>query len=106
MSDVDRISQVEMLDHSRSVGRIVVHIVASGHLCGTTVTAHVVGDDAIAIGKEEQHLRVPVVRRQRPAVVKHNGLGILRAPVFVENRCAILCGDRRHKIVSSCFIQR
>src|SRR6202030_2815526 len=61
MADMDRISQVEMLDHRRGVGRIVVHVVASGHLRGATVTAPVVRNDAIAVGKEEQHLCVPVV---------------------------------------------
>jgi hypothetical protein len=62
MADMDRISQVEMLDHRRGVGRIMVHVVASGHLRGATVTAPVVRNDAIAVGKEEQHLCVPVVR--------------------------------------------
>jgi hypothetical protein len=52
-----------------------------------------VGNDAIAVGNEEQHLHVPVVRRERPAVVKHNGLGIFRAPVLVEDGCAIFGRD-------------
>src|ERR1700679_3324431 len=71
MTDMDRISQVEMLDHCRGVGLIVIHVVASGHLRGATVTAPVMRNDAIAVGKKEEHLRVPVVRRQWPAVVKH-----------------------------------
>jgi hypothetical protein len=70
------------------------------------VAAPVVRNDAIAVGKEEQHLSVPVVRRQRPAVMKHNWLCILRAPVFVEDRCAIFCCDRCHGIVSFCVIRR
>jgi hypothetical protein len=33
-------------------------------------------------------------------VVKNNGLSILRAPIFIENRCAIFSCDRCHGIVS------
>jgi hypothetical protein len=61
MADMDRISQIEMLDHRRGVGRIMIHVVAGGHLRGATVTAPVVCNNAIAVGEEEQHLRVPVV---------------------------------------------
>ena len=42
MADMDRISQVEMLDHCRGGGCIMVHVVASGHLRGAAVTAPVV----------------------------------------------------------------
>jgi hypothetical protein len=37
-------------------------------------------------------------------VVKHNGLGILLAPVSVEDRCAVFCRDRSHGIGSFCVI--
>jgi energy-converting hydrogenase Eha subunit A len=70
------------------------------------MTAPVVRNNAISIGKKEQHLRVPVVRRQRPAVVKHNGLSVFRTPVLVENCCAIVCRDCFHGIISFCVIQR
>ncbi|MNT33001.1 hypothetical protein D3C72_1689100 [compost metagenome] len=55
------------------------------------MTATVVGDDAVPLGEEEQHLRIPIVRTQRPAVVEHDGL--TAAPVFVENLRAIIRGD-------------
>ena len=44
--------------------------------------------------EEEQHLRVPVVGRQRPAVAEHDGLTL--APVLVEDLNAVLGGDRGH----------
>jgi hypothetical protein len=47
--------------------------VASAHLRGTAVTAPVMRNDAIAVGKKEQQLIVPVVRRKRPAVVNTIG---------------------------------
>ena len=82
----------------------MVHVVPGGRLRGATVTAPVVRNDAIAIGKEEQHLHVPVVRRQRPAVVKHNGLGIPRAPVLVEDLCTVLKRDHWHTIPSCVWL--
>ena len=98
MADMDRILQVEMLGHCRSVGRVMVHVVASVHLRGAAVTAPVMRDDAIAVGKEEQQLVVPVVRRKRPAVMKHDGLCVLRAPVLVENLSTVFGCDHWHII--------
>src|SRR5271163_1428142 len=53
-------------------------------------------NDAITIGEEEQHLCVPVVRRQRPTVVKRDRLGVLRTPIFVVNLRAVFQCDRSH----------
>ena len=46
------------------------------------MAAPVVGDHAVALAEEEQHLRVPIIGRQRPAVAKHDGLTF--APVLVD----------------------
>src|SRR5207237_9064769 len=43
--------------------------------------APVMGNDAITVIQKEQHLRVPVIGRQRPAVAEDDGLSF--APVFV-----------------------
>ena len=43
--------------------------------------APVMGDDMIAVVEEEQHLRVPVIGRQRPAMTEHDGLTF--APVLI-----------------------
>ena len=45
------------------------------------MAAPVVGDDAIAVIEKEQHLRVPVVGRERPAVAEHDRLPV--APILV-----------------------
>jgi hypothetical protein len=49
------------------------------------------GNHAIAAVKEKQHLRVPVVGRQRPAVAEDDGLTF--ASVFVKNFDAIFGFD-------------
>jgi hypothetical protein len=74
----------------------MVHVMAGGHLRRATVTASVMRNDAIAVGNEEQHLHVPVVRATPGTVVKHDGLSVLRTPVLVENFCIVFRCDCRH----------
>ena len=59
------------------------------------MAAPVVGDDAIAAIQEEQHLRIPVIGRQRPAVAEHDGLPF--APVLVKDLNAVFGRDRTHE---------
>ena len=59
------------------------------------MAAPVVGDDAIAVLEEEQHLRVPIIGRQRPAVAEDDGLPL--APVFVVDLRAVLRCNRTHR---------
>ena len=61
MADVDGVFQIEMRGKSSQVVGVMVHIVAVGGLGGAAVAAAVMGDDAIAMLEEEQHLRVPIV---------------------------------------------
>jgi hypothetical protein len=49
-------------------------IMAVAGLGGASMAAPVVGDHAEALTEEEQHLRVPIIGRHRPAVAKHDGL--------------------------------
>jgi hypothetical protein len=63
-------------------------------LGGAAMAAPVVGDHAEALAEEEQHLRVPIIGRQRPAVAKHDGLTF--APILVEDLNAVFSGDRVH----------
>ena len=53
------------------------------------------GDDAKAAVEEEQHLRIPVVGRQRPTMAEDDGLS--RTPVFIEYLCTVFGGDRGHR---------
>jgi len=91
---MDSILQIEMLDDGERVGSIMVHIVPVNHLGRAPMTTAVMSDDAIALGEEEQHLRIPVVRRKRPAVVEDDRLCVLWTPILIEDFDALLGGDR------------
>src|SRR5271155_3475823 len=71
---------------------------AASGLCGTAMAAPVVGYYAIAVAKEEQHLCVPVIGAQRPAVREHDWLP--SAPVFVIDFSPVFCLDCAHLILS------
>lgn len=60
------------------------------------MAAPVMRDDAVALAEEEQHLVVPVVRAERPAMMEHDGLRVFRTPVLVEDPGAVLHCNRRH----------
>ena len=94
MADMDGVFQVEMRRQSGQVVGVMVHIVAVGGLGGAAMAAAVMGDDAIAMMQEEQHLRVPIIGRQRPAMAEHDRLA--RTPVLVEDLRAVLGGDGGH----------
>src|ERR1700758_397977 len=72
----------------------MIHVMAATGLGGAAMAAPVMGYDAIAVLEEEQHLRVPIIGRQRPAVAEHDGLTF--APVLVEDLNAVFGGDRSH----------
>jgi hypothetical protein len=82
--------------HRREVVGVVIHVMAAAGLRGAAMAAPVMGYDAIAVLEEEQHLRVPVIGRQRPAVAKHNGLTF--APVFIVNLRAVFGRNRAHSL--------
>jgi hypothetical protein len=94
MTDVNGVLQIELRGQRRQVIGVMIHVVSVGDLRGSAMTAAVVRDDAIAVVEEEQHLRVPVVGRQRPAVGEHDRLSL--APVLVENFGAVARRDKRH----------
>jgi hypothetical protein len=96
MADMHRILEVEMGGQRREIVGIVVHVVAVGDLARAAVAAPVMRDDAEAVLQEEQHLRVPVICRQRPAMAEDDGLA--RAPVLVEDHGPVIGGDRRHDV--------
>src|SRR5277367_989250 len=94
VADMDGIAEIEMLDDRGRVGGIMVHVVALRHLARTSVAATVDADHAIAVLEEEQHLGIPVVRTERPAVMEYNWLPL--APVFVEDVRAVFGFDHWH----------
>ncbi len=94
MANVDGALQVQRLDEDRQVVGVGVHVVAGPGLARPTVAAPVVGDAAITVLGEEQHLVLEGVRAQRPAVAEHHGLPL--APVLVIELHAVFGGDRAH----------
>src|SRR5213078_786912 len=81
MADVNRILQVEMIGDGLQIIGIVIHVMSVAGLSRATMSSPISCNDAIAFAEEEKHLRVPVIRREWPAVTEHNRLPA--APVFV-----------------------
>ena len=94
MANVNGVLKVEMRGQRRQVIGIVIHVVTVAHLSGPAMAPAVMSYDAIAVLEEEQHLRVPVIGRQRPAMAEHDWLTF--APVLVENLNAVFGRDRGH----------
>src|SRR6266850_19980 len=80
-----RTLEVEVCGQRRYVVSVMIHVMPGAALGGAAMAAPVVGDDTIAVLEEEQHLRVPVIRTQRPPMVEDDRLRVLRAPILVEN---------------------
>src|SRR5438067_2696667 len=104
MADMDGVFQVEMRRKSRQVVSVMVHIVALGGLGGATVATAVMGDHAVAMMQEEQQLRVPIIRRQRPAMAEHDWLA--RSPILEVDFRSVFRSDRRHDVLSFSVICR
>src|ERR1035438_2502618 len=81
---------------SQVVG-VVVHVVTVAGLSGASVPAPVVGDDAVAVAQEEQHLVVPIVGRKRPAMAENDRLA--RTPILEKDLRAIGRSDRAHALL-------
>src|SRR5512133_2026556 len=99
MADVNCVLEIEMRRQRGKIVGIVVHVVAVAGLGGSSMAAPVMGDDAIAVLEEEQHLGVPVIGRQGPAVAEYDGL--TASPVLVEDLDAIGSGDHAHVVLPS-----
>jgi hypothetical protein len=72
----------------------VIHVVTVAYLCGPAMTSAVMSYDAKAVLEEKNHLRVPVIGRQRPAMAEHDGLTF--APVLVKDLNAVFGRNRTH----------
>src|SRR5579864_3657809 len=100
MTYVNGVSQIELLGELCKIIRIGVHVIAVPGLRRATVAPPVVRYDTVAALSEKQHLRVPVVCGQWPAVAEHYRLPF--APVLVVDRGAIFGRNRSHGILSFC----
>src|ERR1700675_3854264 len=68
------------------------------------MTASVMRYDAVAVLTQEQHLRVPRIRGQRPAMGEHYRLS--RTPVLEIDLCTIFCSSRIHVTFSLIILVR
>src|SRR5438046_3276016 len=80
-ADVNRIFQVEMIGDDLQIVGIMVHVVSAAGLSRAAMSAPISRNDAETFADEKKHLRVPIIRRERPAVTEHNRLPA--APVFI-----------------------
>src|SRR6476646_8829820 len=85
-----------MLTHGRRVRRVMVHVVAFADLARAPMAAPVVGNNAVALPEKIKQLCVPVVRAQRPTVMKDKGLRVSGTPVFIEDVHSVRCSDGAH----------
>src|SRR5258706_8391964 len=102
---MDGVAEIEVLNDRGRVGGIVVHVMTTGHLARASMAAPIDSDHAISVVEEEQHLGIPIIGAERPAMVEDDGLAL--APVLVENLDGVFGCDRVHCLVScvSRFIQ-
>src|SRR5699024_3176311 len=78
---------IEELDELGQVGGVRIHLVASPRLARATVSSPVMGDRAVAIRGEEEHLRLPTIRVEGPPVAEDHWLAA--PPIFEVDRRAV-----------------
>ena len=94
VSDMNDVRQVELLDEFRKVVGVRVHVIPVPGLGRPSVTAPVVGDGAIPVGRHEEQLLVPCVGVEWPAVAEDDWL--TRAPILVEDLRSVFGADGWH----------
>ena len=86
---MNRVLEIKMLNELCHIGGIGVHVVTKECLCRASMASTVVSDHPEAVFEKEHHLTIPVVRAERPAVVKEERLRVFRTPVFEEDCCPV-----------------
>src|SRR5262245_37377983 len=94
--DYHHILHIEMLNDRCVIIVLVVHVVTVTDLARTAVAAPVVRDDAIALPNEIEHLSVPVIGTQRPAMMEGDWLRVPGAPILEVNLDPVFGGDGVH----------
>src|SRR5881296_3009613 len=89
MADVNRILQVKMIGDGLQIIGVVVHVVSVAGLSRATMPAPISCNDAETLAEEEKHLRVPVIRRQRPAMTEDDRLTFTPILVIDVDVCSV-----------------
>src|ERR1700688_1574096 len=98
VAHVNCVFQVKLFGECGEIVSVGVHLVAIPSLGGAAVAAAVMRDDSMTVLAEKQHLPVPVVGAERPAVAEHDWLSC--TPVLVVDLCAVFCRNRSHNMIS------
>src|SRR4051794_37442824 len=93
--------QIERFDDSGEIVSIAVHIVSGRSLAGSAMTAPIMRDCAKTVFREEEHLTIPGVRAQRPAVRECYDRTL--TPLLVINLRSIFRSDCAHTSCSFCL---
>src|SRR6266404_1136395 len=106
MTNVHGVLQIKMRGQGCKVVGIMIHVMAVACLGGPAVTSSIMGDDAITVFEEEQHLRVPVISRQRPTVAEDDRLSFTPVLIIDVDVCSVFFTDCdvRHYILPSCLM--
>src|ERR1700751_283640 len=88
-----------MRRHGGEIVGIMIHVVPFAHLRRAALPTTIMGDDAIAVLEKEEHLRIPVIGRQRPAVTEDDGQTF--APILIKNLYPVFGFDDAHVLDSS-----
>ena len=104
VADMYGVAQIQMLGDRSRVSGVVIDVVPFRSLARASVAAAIDADDPVAVLEEKQHLAIPVVRAEGPAVVEDDRLAL--APVLVEDLNAIFRGDRAHGFGSFATVGR
>jgi hypothetical protein len=98
VTDVDCILQAERFDQGRQVVGVRVHVVAAPGLARSSMSAAIMGDAAVPVGAQEQHLVLPRIRVRRPTVAEDQGLTVV--PVLVVDLRTVFRRNRTHRVPS------
>ena len=100
MADMNGAGEAEVIGQLDHVGDVGVHVVADVGLGRAAMTAAIMRDYPETMIEKKQHLSVPVIRAQRPAMMKEDRLRVLWSPVLVEDLRLIAGGEEGHLMVS------
>src|SRR5204863_7872540 len=96
MANVDGITQIEMRDDRGGIRGVVVHVVTIADLARPAMAPPVMSNDSIPFFHEVEHLGVPIVRAQWPAMMEDDGLRVLGTPVLEVDRGAVFHRNHVH----------
>jgi len=106
MANDDHVLEVQLLKELVEIVGPRVDVVALPCLLRSPMSTAVVGNYTAAVIGQEEHLVLPVVRVERPAVAEEEDGAILLAVVLVVELSSVTQSDVRHCVLISDFDRR